>query len=113
MQLRPISVFSHRILRFYSSNLSTSRPKLTSIGHQQRIMTANLVKRPLPSDLLANFKQIVDLPEVQLLANLFQTAGHEVRIAGGAVRDLLTNALPHDVDFATTATPNQMIDLLR
>ena len=30
------------------------------------------------------------------------------RIAGGAVRDLLMGIKPHDLDFATTATPAQM-----
>ena len=31
------------------------------------------------------------------------------RIAGGAVRDLLMGITPADVDFASTATPQQMI----
>lgn len=33
---------------------------------------------------------------------------HELRIAGGAVRDLLSGKRPEDVDFATTATPEEM-----
>ncbi len=33
------------------------------------------------------------------------------RIAGGAVRDLLMGKSPADVDFATTATPEQMKDM--
>ena len=33
------------------------------------------------------------------------------RIAGGAVRDLLMDKSPSDVDFATTATPDQMKDM--
>ncbi len=33
------------------------------------------------------------------------------RIAGGAVRDLLMGKSPADVDFATTATPDQMKDM--
>uniref|UniRef100_A0AAR2M231 tRNA nucleotidyl transferase, CCA-adding, 1 n=1 Tax=Pygocentrus nattereri TaxID=42514 RepID=A0AAR2M231_PYGNA len=32
----------------------------------------------------------------------------ELRIAGGAVRDLLSGQRPEDVDFATTATPEEM-----
>lgn len=31
-----------------------------------------------------------------------------MRIAGGAVRDLLMEKVPVDIDFATTATPEQM-----
>ncbi|MBZ3887697.1 CCA tRNA nucleotidyltransferase 1, mitochondrial [Sciurus carolinensis] len=42
------------------------------------------------------------------LTELFVRESHELRIAGGAVRDLLSGVKPQDVDFATTATPAQM-----
>ncbi|XP_034068277.1 CCA tRNA nucleotidyltransferase 1, mitochondrial-like isoform X1 [Gymnodraco acuticeps] len=42
------------------------------------------------------------------LAELFGKHQHELRIAGGAVRDLLSGKRPDDVDFATTATPEEM-----
>ncbi|XP_036123417.1 CCA tRNA nucleotidyltransferase 1, mitochondrial [Molossus molossus] len=42
------------------------------------------------------------------LTELFVKENHELRIAGGAVRDLLSGVKPQDVDFATTATPEQM-----
>lgn len=42
------------------------------------------------------------------LADLFVKHQHELRIAGGAVRDLLSGKRPEDVDFATTATPEEM-----
>lgn len=47
------------------------------------------------------------------LTELFVKEKHELRIAGGAVRDLLNGVKPQDVDFATTATPAQMKDLLQ
>ncbi|XP_071550497.1 CCA tRNA nucleotidyltransferase 1, mitochondrial isoform X1 [Panulirus ornatus] len=47
-------------------------------------------------------------PGVKKLASIFDDHGYEVRIAGGAVRDLLMGKVPHDLDFATTATPEQM-----
>lgn len=50
-------------------------------------------------------------PELQRLESLFSKYGHELRIAGGAVRDLLMDIEPHDVDFATTATPDQMKEM--
>ncbi|XP_029007503.1 CCA tRNA nucleotidyltransferase 1, mitochondrial isoform X1 [Betta splendens] len=42
------------------------------------------------------------------LAELFEKNQYELRIAGGAVRDLLSGKRPEDVDFATTATPEEM-----
>lgn len=42
------------------------------------------------------------------LAEVFEKNQHELRIAGGAVRDLLSGKRPEDVDFATTATPEEM-----
>ena len=50
-------------------------------------------------------------PELNTLVELFHKNGFELRIAGGAVRDLLMDKVPNDVDFATTATPSQMKDL--
>ncbi|KAM4612988.1 CCA tRNA nucleotidyltransferase 1, mitochondrial isoform 1-T2 [Polymixia lowei] len=42
------------------------------------------------------------------LAELFEKNQFELRIAGGAVRDLISGKRPEDVDFATTATPEDM-----
>ncbi|EPQ17453.1 CCA tRNA nucleotidyltransferase 1, mitochondrial [Myotis brandtii] len=47
------------------------------------------------------------------LTELFAKENHELRIAGGAVRDLLSGVKPQDVDFATTATPEQMKGLFQ
>ncbi|RVE73346.1 hypothetical protein OJAV_G00049260 [Oryzias javanicus] len=47
------------------------------------------------------------------LADLFEKQRYELRIAGGAVRDLLSGRRPEDVDFATTATPEQMKSLFQ
>lgn len=43
--------------------------------------------------------------------HIFRKYDYELRIAGGAVRDLLLNKIPADVDFATTATPTEMTQL--
>ncbi|XP_065216795.1 CCA tRNA nucleotidyltransferase 1, mitochondrial-like [Planococcus citri] len=50
-------------------------------------------------------------PELNTLAELFSKYGYEIRIVGGAVRDLLNGKKPHDLDFATTATPQQMKEM--
>lgn len=53
------------------------------------------------------FKSIFT-PELGALADVFNRHNFEIRIAGGAVRDLLMDKKPVDLDFATTATPTQM-----
>ena len=49
--------------------------------------------------------------DLRYLFELFARHSFELRIAGGAVRDLLMGIKPHDIDFATTATPDQMKDM--
>lgn len=50
-------------------------------------------------------------PENVILHKLFERYGYELRIAGGAVRDVLLGLAPKDIDYATNATPNQMVDM--
>nr|XP_002738398.1 PREDICTED: CCA tRNA nucleotidyltransferase 1, mitochondrial-like [Saccoglossus kowalevskii] len=47
-------------------------------------------------------------PQMNKLADIFKRYNYELRIAGGAVRDLLGHIMPQDVDLATTATPEEM-----
>ena len=51
--------------------------------------------------------------DVITLFNLFSKAGHKLYIIGGAVRDYLLNREICDYDFATNATPKEMIKLLK
>jgi poly(A) polymerase len=46
---------------------------------------------------------------VQRVFEVFDGAGEEVRIAGGAVRDVLMGRVPAEVDFATTALPGEIV----
>ncbi|XP_050315970.1 CCA tRNA nucleotidyltransferase 1, mitochondrial isoform X2 [Anthonomus grandis grandis] len=46
--------------------------------------------------------------ELKTLIKLFEKYDYEIRVAGGAVRDLLMGKSPKDLDFATTATPTEM-----
>ena len=39
------------------------------------------------------------------------TAGFEVRVVGGAVRDVLQDKLPKDIDLCTNATPDQIVEI--
>ncbi|CAG7834162.1 unnamed protein product [Allacma fusca] len=56
------------------------------------------------------FKELVT-PELEALHKLFQKYGYEIRMAGGVVRDLLAGKKSVDVDFATTATPDEMKEM--
>ena len=56
-------------------------------------------------DLKKKF-EIID--ELSKLANIFNRGGHEIRIVGGAVRDLALDKTPKDIDLATDATPDEM-----
>lgn len=52
--------------------------------------------------------------ELLTVVHAFTKKGHEVRIVGGAVRDiLLSRNLPKDIDLATTATPDEMVDTFK
>ena len=50
---------------------------------------------------------------VQRLADLFEAAGHEFYLVGGSVRDALLGKLGEDLDFTTSAQPDQIEALVR
>ncbi|VDK73682.1 unnamed protein product [Onchocerca ochengi] len=50
-------------------------------------------------------------PELIKLNDLFKKNNFQLRMAGGAVRDLLMGIKPSDIDFATDATPDEMKEL--
>lgn len=48
-----------------------------------------------------------DAPSIEL-AELFRSAGHEVFLVGGSLRDALLGRTPSDLDFATSARPDEI-----
>lgn len=52
------------------------------------------------------------LGRIRFLGNLFKSHGFELRIAGGAVRDILRGREPQDIDFATTARPEETLAMV-
>ena len=46
------------------------------------------------------------------IVRILQDAGHQAYWAGGCVRDMLLGKEPKDYDIATSATPDQIEDLL-
>lgn len=47
------------------------------------------------------------------LIDVLEEAGHATRMVGGAVRDALLGRTVKDIDLATTATPQQVMDVLQ
>ena len=54
------------------------------------------------------FTPTQDLLDLQMM---FDTHRHQLRIVGGAVRDLVLGHEPKDIDLCTTATPDEMIEV--
>jgi len=52
-------------------------------------------------------------PVVDRLGDLFTGAGYELYLVGGSVRDALLGRLGHDLDFTTSARPDEIERLLR
>jgi poly(A) polymerase len=52
-------------------------------------------------------------PVVDRLGTLFTKAGHQLFLVGGSVRDALLGRLGHDLDFTTSARPDEIEALLR
>ncbi len=48
---------------------------------------------------------------VKNIWNQLETQGHDVFLVGGAVRDFVMGVEPNDFDLATSATPNQILDI--
>uniref|UniRef100_A0A914CCT3 Uncharacterized protein n=1 Tax=Acrobeloides nanus TaxID=290746 RepID=A0A914CCT3_9BILA len=64
----------------------------------------------LEGEISKNFYALFT-PELNKLSELFQKYNYEMRMAGGAVRDLLMGIQPADVDFASNATPTQLKEM--
>lgn len=84
--------------------LLLSGPRSVLCPRKRRLFTMKLQSPEFQSLFTQGLKSIIDL---------FSREQHELRIAGGAVRDLLSGRKPQDVDFATTATPEQMKTLFQ
>ncbi|XP_065347466.1 CCA tRNA nucleotidyltransferase 1, mitochondrial isoform X1 [Cloeon dipterum] len=103
---RPILSLAFRAFRgkeaaFWSFSSVSAKP---NIMEYKRIEPATL---KIDVDKLAP----IYTPELDSLVEIFKKNDFEIRVAGGAVRDLLMGINPHDLDFATTATPEQMKEM--
>lgn len=59
--------------------------------------------------MTAAVKALLTNSDVRRIFDVFDGRGEETRIAGGAVRDALLNRAPAEIDFATTALPEETV----
>jgi len=68
-------------------------------------------------DSVASALQRLDLlaesAPVARLANAFSAAGHELALVGGSVRDAFLGRAINDLDFATSARPDEILKIVR
>jgi len=91
-------IYSH-IIKYYSRI-----PTIVRYRAQSKQLITQKIDTPEYRTLLT--------PSLLKLAELFKSNNYELRMAGGAVRDILMGINPHDIDFATTATPEQVKQML-
>ncbi|XP_017785229.1 PREDICTED: CCA tRNA nucleotidyltransferase 1, mitochondrial isoform X2 [Nicrophorus vespilloides] len=96
--------FTNNIRNF--SNLADLSPKERLVRCKE--MAPKYRKDPVIKVLNTTEFTSIFTEELNSLSSIFKQYGYEIRIAGGAVRDLLLGKQPKDLDFATTATPDQM-----
>ena len=58
-------------------------------------------------------EKLINHPIIKNLAVLFSQAGFELYLVGGSVRDSLLGRLHDDFDFATSATPEETLSVIR
>lgn len=62
---------------------------------------------------LANLESTTDLPLFIKLGKAFEAAGHELALVGGPVRDAFLGRVSPDLDFTTSATPDETLAILK
>src|ERR1700710_1037590 len=55
---------------------------------------------------------LADSPVVQRVATAFAKAGHELALVGGPVRDTFLDRAVSDLDFATSALPDEILRIV-
>ena len=65
------------------------------------------------AEALANLQRTSESPLLSKLGKLFQTAGYELALVGGPVRDAFLGRTTTDLDFTTSADPDQILQVLK
>jgi len=68
---------------------------------------------PTVQEALANLQRTTESPLLSKLGTLFTTAGFEISLVGGPVRDAFLGRVTNDLDFTTSANPDQILAVLK
>jgi poly(A) polymerase len=64
-------------------------------------------------EALANLERTTDSALFVTLGRIFQEAGHELSLVGGPVRDAFLGRIAPDLDFTTSANPDETLEILK
>lgn len=84
---------------------------ITSYAKSHQVKTVRLQSSCLKQYQLNKMYFSLLSVDLKYVHEIFKEKNYELRIAGGAVRDLLMKKIPHDIDLATDALPEQMLEL--
>lgn len=65
------------------------------------------------SEAMSNLERVTKTPLLDALGSMFQTAGYELALVGGPVRDAILGRVAPDVDLTTNATPDQILKVIK
>jgi poly(A) polymerase len=65
------------------------------------------------AEAIANLERSTENALFDLLGNIFRDAGHEIALVGGPVRDAFLGRESPDLDFTTSATPDETLAILK
>ena len=65
------------------------------------------------AEALANLERTTDSPLFRELGKRFTDAGFELSLVGGPVRDAFLGRKAPDLDFTTSATPDEIIRVIK
>jgi poly(A) polymerase len=78
-----------------------------------RDITGILKSMPTVQEALANLQRTTESPLLVKLGTLFTASGFELSLVGGPVRDAFLGRETNDLDFTTSAMPDEILSVLK
>ena len=76
-------------------------------------MRCGKVEHMHSSDAMKNLERVTNTPLLDLLGAMFETAGYELALVGGPVRDAILGRVAPDIDLTTNASPEQILEVIK